>query len=340
MHDPDGSSQRHRSCAVVSPGMGGDSSAEVDFLTRASNSNLFAIEKSRLAIDRTRNSRLKTFARQMVKDHGVAQSELQVAAKGSGAAAPTTLDQGHQARLKALRSKSGADFDKAYVANQGENHSNALTLYGDYMLWASTRSFTLWRSRSFRSRKRSSRQSRSSLATDRRSTAPALADARRFAILAPRRASVHGGKSGHHRLRHRLGRRQDRGRDGLTPTSLRNEKDWNCTSGRRRLRTSSCLRGEAMSSSPTCTGTCVLSSHARRRAWSIARTVGGGTRVARPGKKSRPKFCRGAASSPWAAAKWCSISSSPSASMAFTCRARMGSNSPADGRSSPPATAA
>jgi hypothetical protein len=34
-----------------------------------------------------------------------------------------------------LRSKSGADFDKAYVADQGENHSNALTPYADHMLW-------------------------------------------------------------------------------------------------------------------------------------------------------------------------------------------------------------
>jgi predicted outer membrane protein len=33
-----------------------------------------------------------------------------------------------------LRRKSGADFDKAYVADQYALHSNALTLYGDYML--------------------------------------------------------------------------------------------------------------------------------------------------------------------------------------------------------------
>ena len=37
--------------------------------------------------------------------------------------------------MTALLAKSGADFDKAYIADQGENHSNALTLYGDYMLW-------------------------------------------------------------------------------------------------------------------------------------------------------------------------------------------------------------
>ena len=112
-----------------------DFSAEVDFLTRASNSNLFAIEESRLALDRTSDSQVKTFARRLVEDHGRAEAELQTAAEGSGAAVPTTLDQDHQARLTVLRGKSGVDFDKTYVADQGENHSNALTLYGDYMLW-------------------------------------------------------------------------------------------------------------------------------------------------------------------------------------------------------------
>jgi putative membrane protein len=73
----------------------------------------------------------------MVEDHGSAQAELQAAAARSGVAVPTTLDEEHQARLTALRGRSGTDFDKAYVADQGENHSNALTLtlYGDYMLW-------------------------------------------------------------------------------------------------------------------------------------------------------------------------------------------------------------
>ena len=112
-----------------------DFSAELDFLTRASNSNLFAIEELRLALDRTGDPQVKTFARRQVEDHGRAEAELQTAAKGSGAAVPTTLDEDHQTRLTALRGKSGADFDKGYVADQGENHSNALTLYADYMLW-------------------------------------------------------------------------------------------------------------------------------------------------------------------------------------------------------------
>lgn len=117
------------------PAWAAEFSAEADFVTRASNSNLFAIAESRLALGRTRAPELKTFARRLIDDHGKAQTQLQAAARGSGATVPTALDQDHQARLKALRGKSGADFDKAYVADQGENHSNALTLYADYMLW-------------------------------------------------------------------------------------------------------------------------------------------------------------------------------------------------------------
>lgn len=110
-------------------------SAELDFVTRASNTNLFAIEESRLAVDRAHDPQVKAFARRLIEDHGKAEAELQAQAKGSGAAVPTKLDHEHEARLTALRGKSGADFDKAYIVDQGENHSNALTLYGDYMLW-------------------------------------------------------------------------------------------------------------------------------------------------------------------------------------------------------------
>ena len=104
-------------------------------MTRASNANLFAIEESRLAVDRTGAVEMKTFARQLIEDHKNAQAELLAADEGSGAIVPTMLDEEHQARLTALQGKSGMDFDKAYVADQVENHSNALTLYADYMLW-------------------------------------------------------------------------------------------------------------------------------------------------------------------------------------------------------------
>jgi predicted outer membrane protein len=59
-----------------------DFSAELDFLTRASNSNLFAIEESRLAIDRTGDPKVKTFAGRMVEDHGARRQSLKLRPKG------------------------------------------------------------------------------------------------------------------------------------------------------------------------------------------------------------------------------------------------------------------
>jgi putative membrane protein len=107
---------------------------EVDFVTRASIGHLFAIAESQLAIDRAGDPKVKAFARQLVEDHRKAESELESAADGSGATVQTALDGDHQARMTALQGRSGADFDKAYIADQGEIHSNTLTLYADYML--------------------------------------------------------------------------------------------------------------------------------------------------------------------------------------------------------------
>jgi putative membrane protein len=74
----------------VVPAWAADFSAELDFVTRASNSNLFTIEESRLALDRSADPKVKTFARRLGEDHRKAEAELQAAAKGSGAAVPTT----------------------------------------------------------------------------------------------------------------------------------------------------------------------------------------------------------------------------------------------------------
>ena len=70
----------------VVPVWAADFSAELDFVTRASNANLFAIEESRLALDRTGDPKLKTFARHVVEDHGRAEAELLTAAGGSDGA--------------------------------------------------------------------------------------------------------------------------------------------------------------------------------------------------------------------------------------------------------------
>ncbi len=122
---------------LATPAWAADAKDEIDFVTRASIGNLFAIAESQLAIDRANDPKVKAFAQQLVEDHEKEKAALESATDGSGAAAATTLDGNHQARVTTLQGKSGADFDKTYVADQDEIHSNALTLYADYMLLGS-----------------------------------------------------------------------------------------------------------------------------------------------------------------------------------------------------------
>jgi putative membrane protein len=107
---------------------------DVDFVTRASIGNRFAITESQLALDRSGNPKVKNLAQRLVEDHNKAERELEAAVDGSGARVSVTLDADRQMQAKALQDKSGADFDRAYLDDQSENHSNLLTLYADYML--------------------------------------------------------------------------------------------------------------------------------------------------------------------------------------------------------------
>lgn len=108
--------------------------ADIDFVTRASAADLTALEESRLALDRAADAGVADFARRIIAERGGDEAALQDAARNAGVAVPTVLDPDHQARLATLRNLSGATFDRAYLAEQAEIQSNALTLYGDYML--------------------------------------------------------------------------------------------------------------------------------------------------------------------------------------------------------------
>ena len=70
------------------------------------------------------------------------------------------------------------------------------------------------------------------------------------------------------------------GADGLTPTSLRNEKDWELYQRAQEVANLVVFARRSHELEPNIHRTCVLSFRARRRASSSARTAGGGIRVA------------------------------------------------------------
>jgi putative membrane protein len=58
----------------------------------------------------------------MVDDHGKANDELKKLASQKGITLPTDLDAKHQATYDRLSKLSGADFDRAYMADMVKDH--------------------------------------------------------------------------------------------------------------------------------------------------------------------------------------------------------------------------
>jgi putative membrane protein len=102
-----------------------------DFIKEVAASDKFEIESSKLAQEKSQGP-VKEFASQMITDHTTTTKELSSQAQNINASVPTTLDGSLQAKLDALRPLSGADFDKQYVEDQINAHSEAVSLFQRY----------------------------------------------------------------------------------------------------------------------------------------------------------------------------------------------------------------
>ncbi len=103
------------------------------FMTAAGASDLYEIQSSRLAIDKSQNPSVKEFADTMIADHTRTTQAVADAAKKAGLSAPTpemTPDQ--QQQVETLTSLTGHDFDVAYAEQQLPAHQKALLLMTNY----------------------------------------------------------------------------------------------------------------------------------------------------------------------------------------------------------------
>lgn len=103
------------------------------YLAMAASSDMFEIESSRLALQRSRNPAVRQFAQMMIGDHGRTTSELMAAARGIGIEPPPPRMMPHHAEmLERLRAASPAEFDAAYKREQVMAHEEALNLHRNY----------------------------------------------------------------------------------------------------------------------------------------------------------------------------------------------------------------
>lgn len=104
-----------------------------DFVTEASASDMFEIESSKLAVERS-DAATKAFAQQMVTDHQKTTMELkQLLGSGKVKAVPAAaMSDEQQEMLKELKGLKGTDFTAKYHEDQEDAHEDAVDLFKRY----------------------------------------------------------------------------------------------------------------------------------------------------------------------------------------------------------------
>ena len=102
------------------------------FVDKAARSDMFEIEASRIVLEKGKSDKVKTFAGDMVKDHGKSTHELSQAATKDGAKLPADMGPELMQKLEALKPLTGPALDAAYVSTQVSVHTDAAALFDKY----------------------------------------------------------------------------------------------------------------------------------------------------------------------------------------------------------------
>jgi len=95
------------------------SKSDQKILQGIAQANIDEVEAGKMAQSKSQNDQVKSFAQQMIDDHGKALADVQQLAKQKGVTLPTEPDAKHKAMAAKLDKMSGDAFDKAYMAQAG-----------------------------------------------------------------------------------------------------------------------------------------------------------------------------------------------------------------------------
>lgn len=104
-------------------------SSDADFAVNAANGGMSEVELGKLASEKATNAEVKAFGAMMASDHAKANEQLMALAEAKHITLPPTVAD-EQAKVKnELSTKSGAEFDKAYVDVQVKDHKKTVDLF-------------------------------------------------------------------------------------------------------------------------------------------------------------------------------------------------------------------
>jgi putative membrane protein len=114
-----------------------------DFVKEVASSDMFEIQSSQLAALQG-DAATKTFAQQMLADHGKTSSELKSIAATIPVDVPAAMLPAHQSKIDKLKGLKGADFTKQYHDDQVSAHKDAVSLFQRYAKGGDNAALKAW----------------------------------------------------------------------------------------------------------------------------------------------------------------------------------------------------
>lgn len=117
-------------CATMVPGMDLTPERAPAFVAMAASSDMYEIESSRMALQRSRDNINRMHAEMMIRDHTNTTAQLKAAAASAGLGVPMGLLPMHAALLNEL--SRSTNFDATYRRQQIMSHEQALALHDNF----------------------------------------------------------------------------------------------------------------------------------------------------------------------------------------------------------------
>jgi putative membrane protein len=101
------------------------------FAVDAANGGMAEVQLGEVAQNKGTNPQVKEFGKMMVADHTKANDELKAIAASKNIALPTEPSEDLQKAAADITSKSGREFDKAYLKQMVKDHEKTVKLFED-----------------------------------------------------------------------------------------------------------------------------------------------------------------------------------------------------------------
>ena len=103
------------------------------YVMAAGMSDLYEINSSQIAVQKSQSPKIRQFANMLIKDHTKTTAATMKAAQKAGLTpTPPMLDAGMTASITELQNASPADFDRIYIGQQIPAHQAAFSLHSHY----------------------------------------------------------------------------------------------------------------------------------------------------------------------------------------------------------------